>query len=211
MLLPACNRPLPCPTCTALPLQLIKARFLALESEAAALRAHLSVLESSLNMSADQQQQVAAAEHAVKAAKQRTEGIRQAAKEVAPVLAGEEADAVQGKEPVKHLYEQLAEGSSASAAPASPTAQLDAQAAQAAAHVDDLKERYEEMKRLAAEGEPVPRGWWNLFGLGIDLTALSSVFFGDAGDAMQDAVHDALHEHAGGVMVDVVNTTLNAR
>ena len=69
--------------------KLIKARFAALEQETAALRAHLVALERHMPMSRDAAEAVASAEAAAAVARERTEGIRQEAKGVAPVLAGE--------------------------------------------------------------------------------------------------------------------------
>ena len=69
--------------------QLIRARFDALESESAALRAHLASLESKLGVTGTEEH-VESAERAAAKARQHTHAMRKAAAGVAPVLAGEE-------------------------------------------------------------------------------------------------------------------------
>jgi len=70
-------------------MQLIRARFDALESESAALRAHLASLESKLGVTGTEEH-VATAERAAAKARQHTHAMQKAAAGVAPVLAGEE-------------------------------------------------------------------------------------------------------------------------
>ena len=90
------------------------------------------------------------------------------------------------------------------------TATLDAQAAAAAAEVDRLQDQYEELKRQAAENAAEPSGWSNVFGLGIDLTSLTGIFYTPMDAATDAAVESAAEGAAAAVHEGVVSSLAEA-